>query len=615
MKKSLLILLLWFGIAPLLCAQEHAIVLEDTESFKMSSPLKGKLSVKRTVVVLDEEGSDEADFRVHTSPFEKVTAFKASVVYDDGRSESFSKGDLITVATATELADDNTITAFLPPNAEHYTITYEYEVEYARGISTFPAFIPVLCDGTRLVKGTYELLLPAGTKIIYHGINMPEPTVTDTGYRWEVKDIKAIVHEHFMPDPTKILPILLASPVKFTFDKVAGEQDSWTNLGNWYCRLQMDCDDLPAATRTAIHRMTDGCANDLEKIRVLYDYLREKTRYVSIQFGIGGFKPFNASVVDKTGFGDCKALTNYFACLLREIGIESFYIILNTDRKEMFPEFSSLGQANHVMLSVPIKNPVDTLYIECTNPSTPLGYRHEGIAGHDVLLLIDFVGQLAHVPAYADTLGVVENSLNVALKADGSADVQVTSRYTLDEAESLFTFRGRTEEQQSEALARRMEIQSQQLTVTDIRDNFNAYDGPDWVPAIEIDYRFQANTYARSAVDRIFVPVNNMAKRLHYQRKERVNPIEIRAVRNLRDRIVLKVPEGYSVEGLPKDLVMDEPWGRFTSTCRVEGGTVVIEQATQMRKCHEPSERYPDYKAFARALNKAYSNTIVLKRN
>ncbi len=611
--KKLLILALLFAWLPALSAQEHAIVLENTESFRMLSQLKGKHTVKRVVAVLDEDGCDEAEFRVNTSPFEKVTAFKGTIVYENGKTETLSKSDLITVATATELADDNTITGYIPPDNGHYTVTYDYTVEFSRGIAVFPTFAPIQCDGTRLVKGSYELILPENTQIIFHGINMPEPEKSATQYRWSISDVKAVVDEHLMPDPITMLPLLLSAPVNFTFDKVSGSQDCWENLGNWDSLLMWDCDDLPAATRSKIHKMTDGCSGELEKIRVLYDYLREKTRYVSIQFGIGGFRPFKASVVDRTGFGDCKALTNYFACLLREVGIESYYTILNTDRKKLFADYSCFGQTNHVMLTVPLKETADTLYVECTNPSVPLGYRHEDVAGHDVLILKDYVGIFSHVPDYPDSLGIVENLWNVSLKADGAADVKVSSRFTLDNAEHLFNFRNWSEEERNEAIAGSFDIHSQDLTVTDIRDNFKSYDGPSWIPEITIDYTFAAHTYARSGGNRIFVPVNNLAKRLYYQRKARVNPIERRSVQNAHDRIVIQLPDGFNVESLPDDVVMDEPWGLFSSTCRTEGNTVVIDQRTLLRKCHTEADRYPDYKAFARALNKAYANTVVLK--
>jgi hypothetical protein len=47
------------------------------------------------------------------------------------------------------------------------------------------------------------------------------------------------------------------------------------------------------------------------KAKLIYDYVQQKSRYVSIQVGIGGWKPMDASDVDRLGYGDCKGLTNY----------------------------------------------------------------------------------------------------------------------------------------------------------------------------------------------------------------------------------------------------------------------------------------------------------------
>ena len=56
----------------------------------------------------------------------------------------------------------------------------------------------------------------------------------------------------------------------------------------------------------------------------------------------------------------------------------------DTNRADFLPGYSGIGQMNHAMLCVPLPEKKDTLWLECTNPSVPLGYRHEDVAGHDV---------------------------------------------------------------------------------------------------------------------------------------------------------------------------------------------------------------------------------------
>ncbi len=90
-----------------------------------------------------------------------------------------------------------------------------------------------------------------------------------------------------------------------------GNLSSWKNFGEWYAALSKGSINLSDETKIFLQNLTKDSKTEKEKIKILYRYLQSNFRYVSIQLGIGGFKPFDANFVDQKKYGDCKALSNY----------------------------------------------------------------------------------------------------------------------------------------------------------------------------------------------------------------------------------------------------------------------------------------------------------------
>ena len=96
-------------------------------------------------------------------------------------------------------------------------------------------------------------------------------------------------------------------------------------------------------------------------------------RYVSIQLGIGGFKPSAAKFVDEKKYGDCKALTNYMKNLLSVVGIASYPALINAGYNK-YPADTRFPSDpfNHVILCVPMEK--DTVWLECTSNNAKAGF-------------------------------------------------------------------------------------------------------------------------------------------------------------------------------------------------------------------------------------------------
>ena len=607
-------LLLWAG---LLSTQEkyNAIVLEDVETFTMSSPTSANLEVRRSVRVFNDAGLEEATFQEYTDQFRSISSFKGTVVKESGNPVKIKKEDLVKVSIASGLAEDGFVNGYRPNASYPFTVTYEYTLSYRKGFASFPAFVPVSEAKVKLEKAAYTLQVPTGTRIQTYSEKAGE-VKKETGkndvYRWDFPVFEGFADEAMMPSWREVVPFVMACPVAFVFAGVPGEQGTWKDVGAWCHGLQEGTEDLPEDFVARLKEMIASAGSDLEKVRILYDYLREQTRYVSIQLGIGGYKPYPAAEVQKSGFGDCKGLSNYMQAMLRAVGIPSTYTLVNTNREHFLPDYSGIGQMNHAMLCVPLPEKKDTLWLECTNPSVPLGYRHEDVAGHDVVLLTADGGVPVRVPAYADSLSRDFMDIDIDLHADGSAKVTARLSLWLDETEDWIRIRDWKPETQRSQLTSGLAVQPQSVVLTGVQDNFRDYDGPDYCPWIRVDFTFDTRQYANTGNSRLFVLANPYPKGTTLQRTKRQNDLENKRGAVSRDRIRIRIPEGYTVENLPPPFSLDTEWGSFTSTADIGDGVVTVHQEFRSKPFRVSPDRYDDFRTFVRALNKAYSAGIVL---
>jgi transglutaminase-like putative cysteine protease len=165
--------------------------------------------------------------------------------------------------------------------------------------------------------------------------------------------------------------IYLASS-EFEMAGYKGNMNTWENLGKFMQDLRGGRDQLPADIKQKVHELTDKEPDPNKKVAKLYEFMQQNTRYVSIQLGIGGLQPFDATYVATKRYGDCKALSNYMSALLKEIGVPSYYTLVKSGEGNTFfvPDFPS-DQFDHVILCVPLKK--DTMWLECTDQTLPAG--------------------------------------------------------------------------------------------------------------------------------------------------------------------------------------------------------------------------------------------------
>ena len=567
----------------------------------------------KIVTVLNPKGNDASYFICHSDKFSSLSHFKGQIIDTVGNVlRKIKMSDLKMTEYSQNLAEDSYrhyYECHVP--CYPYTVIYEWEENRGKGILEFPVMSPLNSFNQSLMKGEYSISVPKEMGLSYKEVNIP-PVVNITRSDGKItataiiSSIKAVEKEPFSPGWFKLMPVIFFSPNNFIYGGYQGEKKSWDSYAKWMCGLINGRDILTESQKHKVHELTDTCMSERSKVKVLYDYLGETTRYVGIQLGIGGLQPMEAEKVAGYGFGDCKGLTNYLKSMLMEAGINSNYTIIGTDHKDMLPGYTSIALMNHVILKVPLEN--DTLWLECTNPKVPFGYVHEAIEGHEALVINGDGGKIERLPSYESSLNKHIIKSCVHLKPTCAADIDINEQEFLRKYNDSYSFADRPQNEQIEILRRNISLIDSEIK--DIKTTLVK----DMIPEMKTDYTVSTGQYGKRTGNRMFITSNIFrCRRAKYDCKNRKNNICISGSQFC-DTIIINIPDGYAIEAMPRPVKISELFGEFSADYTVKDGFIYIEQSFYLKE----GEYAPSINdAFANLYNgavKAYNDKIVLKK-
>ena len=125
-----------------------------------------------------------------------------------------------------------------------------------------------------------------------------------------------------------IFPNLMMGLEKFHLEGVNGYAKDWKEFGKWTYPFYEETNPFKPERVEFFKSLIKDATTEQEKIATLYSYMQKEFRYVSIQFGIGGFKPFPVSFAEQKKYGDCKGLTHYMKNMLQANGPERIILLL-----------------------------------------------------------------------------------------------------------------------------------------------------------------------------------------------------------------------------------------------------------------------------------------------
>ncbi|MCC8036664.1 MAG: DUF3857 domain-containing protein [Bacteroidales bacterium] len=591
----------------------NAVVQVDETEVTVKSAGEVVVACHEVRTALNAEGQSALDFRCGVSKYESLKSFSA-VMYDAQGNvvKKYKKGDLAYSEYFSGLKSD-LAHYWLTPAPARYPCTLEvnYELVKKDMVLSYPSFVTFGNRGrVSQVSGGYTLTLPAGMEVNVRNENteiLPLVTSSANGgrvYRWEVADLPAARPDQMMPDDSR--PQVLIMPKVGYYEGQKVDLSSWGALGKWMDQLYNGRDILPQELRQTVHSLTDHLNNPYDKMRALYDYMCRNYRYVSIQVGIGGLQPMAVADVYRSKFGDCKALSFLMQAMLKEVGVPSYMTFIDSERRSQPDDFVTLVTTDHNILCIPpVTAEADTLWVECTSSTCPFGYIHRQLAGHDCYV-IDGERTRRHTIPLTTADNIDSRQLHATLSSDGKAEIEVTLEGKGLEFESLHGFAQLTPEQQRKSLVNALSLND--LAINDVK--VGETDAQPYTATVTA--QGSSRSYGNKTGKRISVAANPLRGKYPTVRTDRKAPINVPNGFTNSDVITLTLPEGMTVESLPKAVDLTTPYGTFTSSAEAEGNTVTIRQRFQVNPGKYPAEEAAQFNELIQAVNKRYTAKLIL---
>ena len=586
---------------------------------EIKSPGKYSSHERHVYTILDEAADDQSTYRSYYDHFTTID-YASGVLYDEKGKEikHVKKKDMLDFADVDEstlIEDGRHIRNEFLWRKYPYTVDYE-EDDTKDGVLQFPDWSPIDQDKMSVQYSKYVIKAPDDYVVRYKELNFNiPPTITEKNgkktYVWEIKNIPAIASTVFAPNWLEIFPYMIVAPSDFEAEGYSGNMSNWKNYGVFLNTLTKGRDLLPEDVKKKVHELTDHLNDPKQKISVLYDFLQTNTHYISIQLGIGGLQPFDATYVATKKYGDCKALSNFMVALLKEAGITGKAVAIKAgdNASPIVTDFSE-HQFNHVICCVPLQ--ADTVWLECTSTYQPPGYLGGFTANRWGLLFDETGGTLVQTPKYGFRDNVEVRRIMGTVDKDGNlaASDETTFKAMQQDYLSLLLSDGSNES------SMKYLKNSIDLATYDI-NNLKFIQNKNLLPSITAAFNLTAPNYAQVTGKRIFINPNilNKSEVRLTEDEDRKYEVDLRNDETDIDTVEIEIPIGYKVESPFQDINIQSKFGTFVASAVVTLGKISYYRKEEYFSGRFPATDYANLLAYYQQVYKSDHTKIVLVMN
>jgi hypothetical protein len=605
-------------ISPALLKNANAVLRFENIKFEILSTKEAVETNHYVITILNENGDEWAEFEEYYDKLREINSVEGFLYDANGKQlKRIKTRDAQDISGVSDysLMDDKRIKKHnFYYRVYPYTIEYEVVIHYKNTLF-FPTWSPQGDEKISVERSEMVIVCPNDYQFRFKAFRFnSDPVIAidknKKSSTWVVKDMPAILKESFGPLWHELTTVVIFGPTEFQVGDYKGNMASWQDFGKFVYALKQGRDVLPDNIKQTIHQLTNGIIDERKKIQLLYEFMQKNTRYISVQLGIGGWQPFDASYVATKGYGDCKALSNYMYSILKEAGITSYYTVIRAGRHAEYitDDFPS-QQFNHVILCVPVEK--DTVWLECTDQTMPAGYLGDFTCNRYGLIINENGGNLVRTPKYGLEDNLERKTLKGVLSDDASLQIRVNTIYRgLEQDDVHDMINSLSKDKVKEYLQKQLDFPTYDL------DKFEYNESKLMIPEVEEKLDLYVSNYASITGKRLFIIPNVMSRSYTKLKSDEERKYDIVLHNEYRhiDSVEIEIPKGYEPESFPQPVTIETKFGKYYSAAKLVGNKILYYRTSEQYSGTFPAKDYAALVSYFDAIYKADRNKVVLIR-
>jgi tetratricopeptide (TPR) repeat protein len=550
--------------------------------------------------------SREYEFE-YESDAETVQVRAARVYRADGHIEEAVESG------AGAMADDPSISVYT--SARSYYVRYprlnpgdvvelQYRVEDVAPRNAFADYfgeVVYMQSSEPIARAEYVLMTPKSRSFYFNKPTVPglEQKTEEKGdqriYHFVAKNVASVESEALQPPSAEFLGHVHVSTYK-----------SWDDVAIWYWGLVRDQFVPDDEVKRRAESLTKGLTDERAKVRAIYDYVVQKTRYVALEFGIHGFKPYRCAQIFARGFGDCKDKATLIVTMLGALGIKATPVIVRTGNKGDFEtEPASLAPFDHMIAYVPSLD----IYLDGTAEYTGSVELPAMDRGALAMQVNEGHPKLVHLPDPPASASVSTHRIDATVSADGAAQIDWRAEVTGVEA-SGWRVRFHAEATRKQRV---QQVLAGLLPGTEV-SAIEAGNLEDVEQNVTMHVKGKSPQFARKEGDALSIP---LGRREHMVRDyaplvQRKLDVRLYAQWTDENEWTVKLPPGARVKSAPVASEGSSPFGAYKVTVENAGASVHVTTTVMLTKTRITASEYPAFRVWCEQVDRALGQRAVV---